>query len=324
MVFATATTKAARLIAVQRLFARQPERIRPTAEIAAHLGVSPRATRNYLNELSADGTLPLTLGRGGWGLVPDARFTMPPVSFRIEEAAACYLAARLLCRHVDEPNPAVRGAVAKLASVVPENLGAVMDRLVARLDPSDGGDGEVFRVMATGWALRRAVDIRYQSVGASEPRGHRLRIYLLEPAVRGFSLYAIGEVNPGQGLRVFKLERVSEARLSDETFKAPDPEELLTRLDASWGVWLSDGEAQEVVLRFTPEVARPVRETRWHLSQRLTDLPDGGIELRLVLPSTPELLPWILSWGGSCEVVSPASLREQTAAELTRGIEHYR
>ncbi len=49
------------------------------------------------------------------------------MQFHPEEATAIYFAARLLLRAADEPNPAVGRAVAKLASVTPAELRALLD-----------------------------------------------------------------------------------------------------------------------------------------------------------------------------------------------------
>ena len=99
MVFGDALTKAGRLVELQLLFSRHPSRSHSTVELAAQLGVAERTVRNYLNELSNAGRLPIYYEDGRWKLAPGARFEIPPVTFLLEEAAAVYLAAHLLCRH---------------------------------------------------------------------------------------------------------------------------------------------------------------------------------------------------------------------------------
>ncbi|HVN76148.1 MAG TPA: WYL domain-containing transcriptional regulator [Thermoanaerobaculaceae bacterium] len=324
MVFADAMTKAARLVELQCLFARSPHRRWTTRELAARLGIAERTVRVYLVELSASGKLPVVADRRGWRLVDGARIQLGPVSFQLEEAAAVYLAARLLLRHSDEPNPAVREAVRRLAVVVPEDLGRFMDRLVERAE----GDAthpfaEVFRAMSYGWATRRWLEVEYQAVNRDTATRYRFAPYLLEPASREPSVYAIGLAEPPGALRVFKLERVRAAALTADTFDAPPHDDLLARLDQAWEVWLSDEGGTEVRLRFTAAAARAVSEARWHPSQRIERLPDGGVELRLVVSSTVELTPWILGWGAECEVLEPAALREQVASEHASAAARY-
>ncbi len=295
-----------------------------TKEIAKRLGIAPRTVRNYVNELSASGRLPVLYQHGAWILVPGARIEIPPVRFLLEEAAAVYLAARLLCRHADESNPAVRGAVSKLAEVVPRDLQAAMDLLGGRLDPkSNSRFAEVFRTVAYGWALRRAVDIEYTSRTGSGRSACRLQPHLLEPSAIGSALYAIGWAEPPGAMRVFKLERVSRASLTDIEFEAHSPAALLDRIDRAWGVWLTESEAVAVDLLFSPALAGRVAETRWHPSQKLTPCADGSLRMSVVVSSTVELIPWVLGWGAACEVLGPPDLRERVARELYAASQRY-
>lgn len=66
-----------------------------------------------------------------------------------------------------------------------------------------------------------------------------------------------------------------------------------------------------MVVRFTEAVADYIREKKWHPSQLLKELPDGGVELRMSLSSLVEVQRWILSWGGDATVLEPATLRKQ-------------
>jgi predicted DNA-binding transcriptional regulator YafY len=316
MVFSDAMTKAARLVELQCLFARSPHRAWTTRELASRLGIAERTVRAHLGELSTTGRLPVVADKRGWRLVDGARIQLGPVRFQLEEAAAVYLAARLLLRHSDEPNPAVREAVRRLAVVVPEDLGRFMDSLVERTETgADQRFAEVFRTMAYGWATRRWLEVEYQGASRQTAARYRFAPYLLEPASREPSVYAIGLAEPPGAVRVFKLERVREAVLTEAIFEPPSHDDLLTRLDQAWEVWLSDEAAVEVRLRFTAAAARQVSEARWHPSQRIERLAGGGIDLRLAVASTVELVPWILGWGAACEVLQPTELREQVARE---------
>jgi predicted DNA-binding transcriptional regulator YafY len=57
--------------------------------------------------------------------------------------------------------------------------------------------------------------------------------------------------------------------------------------------------------------AQLVRERNWHSSQQIQELADSNLELSLTLNSLEEIVPWILSWGKDCEVVSPTRLRKE-------------
>jgi len=75
------------------------------------------------------------------------------------------------------------------------------------------------------------------------------------------------------------------------------------------------GEGEfDVVIRFDAFAAGFIQEKRWHPSQQLRELKDGGVELQLKLSSLAEVQRWVLSWGGHAKVAAPkelaASVRE--------------
>jgi predicted DNA-binding transcriptional regulator YafY len=275
--------------------------------------------RKYITELSGTGVLPVYREGRGWKLTENASMSIPPVQFKLEEAAAVYLAARLLLRHADEPNPAVRGALTKLAKVIPEDLRLPFSQQVARsgIDHSEHF-AEIFAALSFGWALKRVIRITYAARSREETFEADIRPYLLEPCAVGSALYVIGRLDPPGEMRVLKLERIRSAKVTQATFRPPNTGELLDRLDQAWGVWLSDDAPTELTLRFSTRVAERVRETRWHPSQHLETQPDGRLQMTLTVASTVEILPWILGWGAHCEVLSPGPLRKQVAEELAQ------
>lgn len=111
------------------------------------------------------------------------------------------------------------------------------------------------------------------------------------------------------GIYTFKLERIRNARLTVENFEIPANVDIEKLLSTSWGViW---GNDVEVVLEFTATATRRVKESVWHPSQIITDLPNGGCRLKMKVGSMLEITPWIRSWGPDVDVLEPMELREQ-------------
>ena len=110
-------------------------------------------------------------------------------------------------------------------------------------------------------------------------------------------------------IRTFVPARIKSAKQTGKTFQCPQGFTLEKRLRDSFGVHSGEGR-YEVVLRFTPKVADYIREKRWHDSQELRELADGGVELRLRLSSLVEIERWVLSWAGNARVVKPRELAE--------------
>ena len=66
-----------------------------------------------------------------------------------------------------------------------------------------------------------------------------------------------------------------------------------------------------MVIQFDKYAADFIREKRWHASQKVRELPDGGIELSMKLSSLGEVQRWVLGWGANAKVISPAELAQQ-------------
>lgn len=318
MPIADAYTKTERLLQLQLLFWRNPRQGLRTAEIANFLGVSERTARTYLDELSATGRLPVYRDGWIWRLMEDARFDLLPVHLTLEEGAALYLAARLLARHADEPNPSIRSALLKLVAALPPDLAPYLQRIVSGLSGEpDGSFVRVFRALTYGWVTRRVVRLTYHPLRSRRPYDCRFHPYLLEPSAIGYAIYAIGYSDPPGALRTYKLERILRAELTEDTFELPPDFDGLSLLKQAWGVMYGD-EPTVVRLRFSPRVARRVKETVWHPSQRVDDLPDGRVEWEAQIGETLEIIPWIRGWGADVEVLEPKELREWMMGEARR------
>jgi proteasome accessory factor B len=130
----------------------------------------------------------------------------------------------------------------------------------------------------------------------------------------------VGHTDYRDSVRTFKLDRIQQAEMLEETFEVPEDVYPSQMLANSWGIVFGDA-LKEVVLRFDPSVARRIDETLWHASQKVEHLDDGGRILRMRVSGTLEIEPWIKTWGSSCEVLKPASLRakmEEEARALAR------
>jgi proteasome accessory factor B len=113
-------------------------------------------------------------------------------------------------------------------------------------------------------------------------------------------------------LRTFALHRLTRPQLTTQKFTKPknfDPDALLR---GSLNVF-KGREDHDILIQFDPWAADEIRDRRWHSSQQITNLPDGGCQLRLHLSSLEEIEGWILSFGNHAKVVQPSVLSERIA-----------
>ena len=146
--------------------------------------------------------------------------------------------------------------------------------------------------------------------------------YFLEPRPESRTVYVFAHDEASGAVRLFRLDRISRARVVRERFEPPADFDVDALVSGSWGIWQAEGH-DEVVLRFAPEAAARVRQSFWHRSAQLTDLEDGGVELRLTVASEVEMRPWVLGWGAQVEVLAPPSLRQHVAGSMRAGARTY-
>jgi predicted DNA-binding transcriptional regulator YafY len=137
----------------------------------------------------------------------------------------------------------------------------------------------------------------------------------LEPSAIGHTCYLVAYDQKLMAVRSYKVERISGVRVTDQRFDPPLGFSIADHLANAWAIWASETPV-DVELRFAPDVAKRVRETQWHPSQTLRQLPDGGLVLRLRIGSTTEIKNWVLGWGAACEVLAPAEFRHEVKADL--------
>ncbi len=304
--------KAQRLTYINHLLYRHPRGL-TTRELARLCNVNQRTIQRDLRDLEDMG-VPLWPDEGRYRVLEG--HYIPPIHLKLPEAVALYLAGRLLARYSDRCDAHTFSALLKLANVLPQPMSAHMHASIQRLATreQDHHMQQVMEVLATAWAGQRVVHIRYFGAQSEEPREYDLCPYCLEASGEGNAIYVIGWAVQANELRTFKLERIQEAQLTEETFDPPADFDAPALLDSCWGIMYGE-EKERVTLRFAPSATRRLLETTWHPSQSLDVLPDGGCLLRLEIAHPEEMIYWIRGWGPQVEVLEPAWLRERMAAE---------
>lgn len=243
----------------------------------------------------------------------------------LHEAMAIHLATRLLATRSDKHNPHSASALRKLGLAL-ERLAPrisrhllqsaeVMDTSGLRQDPRYL---DVLEKLTIAWAEEHKVRVWHRHAESGEVREFKLAPYFIEPYAVGQTAHVIGWREPPGAVRTLKIERIERAEPLSEPFVIPedfDPRELLSE---AWGIWFTEAEPVEVVLRFHPRVARRVAETEWHRSQQVDEQNDGSLLWRARVAEPQEMMPWIRGWGADVEVLEPEKLREALRGEARR------
>jgi predicted DNA-binding transcriptional regulator YafY len=305
------TNRAARLNQIQHQLHKHPQGL-TTMELASICNTSRRTIQRDIQTLGTEMQIPVEeKGNDRYGILTD--YILPPVAYSLYETLIFFLSLRLLVRQTDIANPYIQSSIGKIISLMPKPLAAQLNRSVQYMGqkPLHENDIEIFEKVAKAWVTQKRLRITYDSYHRQPNEEWFVDPYFMEMTGVGFSIYLIGyaESKMEIGLQTFKLNRIREAEILDENIENTHQIKMDELLSSAWGVmW---GQNITVKLKFSAGVARRVKESFWHPSQQILDLPDGGCLFTVKVGSTLEMSPWIKGWGPEVEVLEPAELRDQ-------------
>ncbi|MGZ4963487.1 MAG: helix-turn-helix transcriptional regulator [Limisphaerales bacterium] len=177
---------------------------------------------------------------------------------------------------------------------------------------------EIFDVLAKAAAQRKQLKVIYRKPGQRETEARIVDPYHLANINGEWFMFAWCHLR--KAIRTFAPARIKSVEETGKTFARPEKFSLDKRLRDSFGV-RSGNEQFQVVIRFNEIVADYIREKKWHDSQQLKELKDGGVTLTLTLSSLVEVERWVLSWAGNAKVIQPVALRKAVKAAAQRIID---
>ncbi len=164
---------------------------------------------------------------------------------------------------------------------------------------------EIFDILAKATAHRRQLQLTYRKPGRRDTELRLVDPYHLANINGEWFLFAWCHLR--RDIRTFVPARIQAIDTTGKTFDRPQKFSLEKRLRDSFGVQSGQGSF-DVVIRFNELVADYIREKKWHDSQQLKELKDGGLELRMKLSSLAEVERWVLGWAGNAKVIQPPEL----------------
>ena len=282
------------------------------AELAAGLGVDQRTVRRYALRL-ADLGIPVTAERGRYGgyrLLPGYR--LPPLMLTDDEAAAVVIGL-LAAERLGQPVAGISTALAKIQRVLPATLSERVAALCQTLDftqhqrkPAVAADTGTVLTLATAASQHQRVRLRYRS-HAEQDSERDLDPYGL--VLHSGRWYVTGRDGKSGELRTFRVDRVSEARLSGVSFDPPtgfDPVQHVTRSLAA----VPYAHEIEVVLATTlANAQRRIPPTVATLAET-----EGGVLLTGRAEHLAGLAAMLAGLGWPFTVRRPAALRDEVRA----------
>ncbi|WP_332765398.1 helix-turn-helix transcriptional regulator [Phenylobacterium sp.] len=158
-------------------------------------------------------------------------------------------------------------------------------------------------------SLRR---LRFRYAGGSSPG--RLREVTPFGLMFGRSNYLVGAEGDSVEPRTWRLDRVREIAVSEAAGSRPPEFSLREFMNRSFGIY--QDEVEQVELRVRPHGAEEAMGWRFHPTQSLEPLADGGVMVRFTAGGMRELAWHLFTWGDKVEILGPERLKAMMREEL--------
>jgi predicted DNA-binding transcriptional regulator YafY len=218
---------------------------------------------------------------------------------------------------------ALVAAIDLIGEHIPEgSLASAREKIVAALgeDPMEqglqvaragGDDSGVARQISDAIVGNKLVELEYYKENEDDLVHRKVEPYALTNGREG---WYVASFDPERdGMRHFRLDRIKQATVTEETFE-PRPEvDPAAEVDG----WLRTGEVQasrSARVWVSPERARWAREARRVVEER----SDGAVVVELSFAGVDWLVREILREAGDAAVLEPQDAREAVRAEVAR------
>jgi proteasome accessory factor B len=296
-------------------------------DVAERFGVNPRTALRYVQALQRAGE-PLyeeIVGRRKlWRIMPTAR--RQAITLSVSQMVALFLSRRVFDflagtgfrEDLDDVFAKLEATLRRKDSTAVRNL----DRKVFDVNEARHlYEGRIEDVNDIITALLREERLRVTHEGVSGGR----KTFVLEPytlLVYKKGLYLAGLSRRHGEVRTFALDGFRAVTwLRGDRFEYPAdyrPEQLT---EGAFGL-IRGKQRVRVRIWFDARVAHYVRRRMWHPSQRFRP-SRGGIEMRMDVHGTVEIISWVLGFGQRARVLEPEVLRAEVAEELRRAAAGY-
>lgn len=173
---------------------------------------------------------------------------------------------------------------------------------------------KIFMLLLEGLNTRRRVTIKFIN------QYRTIEVY-------GFCLaketyYICAYCHKSKDIRQFRVDRIKECSLENETYTIPEAYSLEEFYKYTWEVENSK-EGYEFEVEFYNKAIKSVMNKKWCENQLVKFTENQTIIFSGKTSSEMELVKWILSYGSDVRVIEPEWLKKKILQEYRKAIENY-
>ncbi|TCS84509.1 helix-turn-helix transcriptional regulator [Tepidibacillus fermentans] len=143
--------------------------------------------------------------------------------------------------------------------------------------------------------------------------------YYLVPREQRF--YLIGYCHTKKDVRTFRISRFLDVQITDKPFDMKDFN-IQNYLKNTWSIERG-GKKITFKVKFSPNVARYLKEEELFVTPKLTDLNDGHLLFEVTVNHDREFLNWLYQYGPEAEILEPKEYRGKMREMLRKWTQLY-
>lgn len=120
--------------------------------------------------------------------------------------------------------------------------------------------------------------------------------------------YLVGFKEQANGLRLYKIDKVSNIQISDEYFEKDETFSLKEYCNNSFGIYQE--ELMNIELEFDKKIADDVLNYHFHPTQKMKTLENGNIQVKFTCGGKYSVISELFKWGCDVKIKSPKKLKE--------------
>ncbi|MBH5316967.1 transcriptional regulator [Paenibacillus sp. GSMTC-2017] len=159
---------------------------------------------------------------------------------------------------------------------------------------------------------QKTIETVYHSQYRNETKERKIDPYVLVPRDQRF--YLIGKCLQDEKVKTFRVSRLLEVKITSDTFHKGDFN-IKNHLKNTWSIQQGNRNVTFKV-RFSPNVARYIKEKELFVRPRMKDMTDGSILFEVTVNNEEEFIRWVRQYGPEAEILEPLQARDSIKKEL--------
>jgi predicted DNA-binding transcriptional regulator YafY len=298
------------------------ERFPNANKLGEHFEIAPKTAQRSIDHFRDRLLAPLEYDKSHKGYYyTDPTFQLPIIRISEEELLALLISRKLITEASAGSLADELGSVSKrLSSLLAANLpgrARPEDAFSFRWKNISPTDPLTFKIVTSALLQGKLLNFCYYSPTTSNCTMRTVEPHHMVNYMGNWHLIAFCYLR--YDWRDFVLGRMTLCNVEGTAFQIREKEEWQPFLQNTFGIF-QNRKSFNVVLRFSPERSRWIKEEMWHEAQTEIVQDDGSLVRTIPASHEAEIMMEILKHGSHVEVLEPGWLREKVINEMKDAI----